>query len=262
MTTAAPDISGKVYIVTGASRGVGLAISRVLQARGARFAMLARTEAELEQHAAQFGKQALAVACDVTDRARAFTAVAQVAEHFGAIDGLINNAGLGRIAPVERIKEDEFAQMFRVNVQGPLNLIQAVLPHLRAQGGGNIVNIGSASVRHTEEFPYTGAYASMKAALERLTVELRIEVSDDNIAVTLFSLGSTMTHFSAGWEPELAAEAFAEWIRRGGPAPATMDPALPAEAIVRCLESPASACADFIQFRPYASMPKGGVVAQ
>ena len=261
MSAAAPDISGKVYIVTGASRGVGFAICHVLHARGARFAMLARTEAEIRDHAARFGERALAVPCDVTDHAGVFAAVAKVAGHFGGIDGLINNAGSARLAPVERIREGEFAEMFRVNVQGPLNMIQAVLPYLRARGGGNIVNISSASVRYTDEFPYNGAYSSVKAALERLTVELRVEVSDDKIAVTLFSLGSTMTHLGVGWEPELAAEAFAEWNRRGGMASATMDPALPAEAIVRCLESPASACADFIQFRPYASMPKGRVMA-
>lgn len=261
MSAATTDISGKVFIVTGASRGVGLAICRVLHARGARFAMLARSAGEIEEHAAGFGDQASAVACDVGDRASAVAAVCEAAKRFGGIDGLINNAGVAKIAPVEELAEEDLSLMFRINVQGPLNMIQAVLPHLRKRGGGNILNISSASVRYPEEFPYNGGYSAVKAALERLTTELRVEVSCDNVAVTLFSLGSTLTHFGTGWDPAMSARAFAEWIARGGSAPATMDTALPAEAIVRCLETPAGACADFIQFRPYASMPKGPMMA-
>jgi len=257
MTEAAPQLKDRVYIVTGTSRGVGVEIARALHRRGARVGMLARTLSDLEEHARAFGEQALAVACDVGDKASAEAAVSRIAAHFGRIDGLVNNAGLSRIAPVERLGEDDLLLMFRVNVIGPVNMIRAVLPHLRARGGGNILNISSSSVRDPSEFPFLGGYAASKAALERLTQELRIEVSRDNIAVTLFSLGSTLTHFGTGWAPDIAEEAFAEWNRRGGTAPATMDPALPAEAIVRCLESPVGACANFIEFQPYLAMEKG-----
>jgi len=257
MTTAASDLKDKVYIVTGTSRGVGVEIARALHGRGARIGMLARTAAELEENARAFGDRALAVPCDVGDRASAQAAVAQVVAHFGGLDGLVNNAGLSRISPVERFSEDDLMLMFRVNVIGVVNMVQAALPHLRARGGGNILNISSASVRDPSEFPFLGGYAASKAALERLTQELRIEVSRDNIAVTLFSLGSTLTHFGTGWGPEITAEAFAEWDRRGGSAPATMEAALPAEMIVRCLESPPGACASFIEFQPYAAMEKG-----
>jgi len=261
MNIAAPDIADKVYIVTGASRGIGLAVCKVLNARGARFAMLARTIEEIEAYAAEFGGQALAVRCDVGSRDDCFAAVAQVAKHFGGVDGLINNAGVAKIAPVERMSEEDLTLMLRINVLGAMFMVQAVLPHLRARGGGNIVNISSVSVRDPSEFPFTGGYTSSKVAVERLMQELRAEVSKDNIAVTLFSLGSTLTHFGVGWDAETTAEAFAEWIARGGLAPATMDPALPAEAIVRCLESPPGACADFVQFRPYATMEKGRMMA-
>ncbi|WP_157215129.1 SDR family oxidoreductase [Flavisphingomonas formosensis] len=257
MITAAPDITDKVYIVTGTSRGVGVEIARTLHRRGARIGMLARTLADLEENAREFGDRALALPCDVADRAVAQAAVTRIAEHFGGIDGLVNNAGLSRIAPVERLSEEDLLLMFRVNVIGVVNMVQAVLPHLRARGGGNILNISSSSVRDPSEFPFLGGYAASKAALERLTQELRIEVSRDNIAVTLFSLGSTLTHFGTGWAPEITEEAFAEWDRRGGAAPATMDPSLPAEAVVRCLESPPGACANFIEFQPYAAMEKG-----
>lgn len=257
MNPAAAAIEGKVYIVTGTSRGVGVEIARALFRRGARIGMMARTASELEENAREFGDRALAVPCDVADRASANAAVARVARHFGAIDGLINNAGLSKISPVERFSEEDLLLMFRVNVIGVVNMVQAVMPHLRAQGGGHIINISSASVRDPTEFPFLGGYAASKAALERLTEELKIEVSADNVAVTLFSLGSTLTHFGTGWAPEIAAEAFAEWDRRGGKAPATMDAAIPAEAIVRCLEAPPGACANFIEFRPYAAMEKG-----
>jgi NAD(P)-dependent dehydrogenase (short-subunit alcohol dehydrogenase family) len=261
MSNAAPDIAGKVYIVTGASRGIGLAICKVLHARGARFAMLARTVGEIEDHAAGFGEQALAVRCDVGDRDDCFAAVGEVTEHFGGIDGLINNAGVARIAPVERMLEEDLMQMFRINVLGAMFMVQAVLPQLRRRGGGHILNISSVSVRDPSEFPFTGGYTCSKAALERLTQELRTEVSADNIAVTLFSLGSTLTYFGVAWDPEITAEAFAEWIARGGAAPRTMDPSVPAEQIVRCLEMPPNACFDFVQFRPYATMEKGRQMA-
>jgi NAD(P)-dependent dehydrogenase (short-subunit alcohol dehydrogenase family) len=258
---SAPSIAGKVYVISGASRGVGLAICRVLHARGARFAMLARNEAELAEHAGEFGEQAFPVRCDVSDKQSVMAAVDAAAAHFGRIDGLVNNAGVATIAPVEQIAFEDMETMFKVNLMGPIYLTQACLPHMRKSGGGNILNISSTSVRHPEEFPYTGGYTSIKSALERLTVDLRAEVSRDNIAVTLFSLGSTISYFGTGWDPEITAKAFAEWSARGGMAPDTMDAALPAEMIVRCLESPPKACADFIQFRPYAERPKGPAMA-
>lgn len=256
MSNLFPDISGRVYVVTGASRGVGVEICRALHARGARVALLARTQHEIDAHAERLGERALAAACDVGDRASVDAAIGRVVAHFGGIDGVVNNAGLALIAPVEKIRESDLAAMLRVNVQGPLNLIQATLPHLRARGGGHILNISSTIVDYPEEFPFLGSYALTKAALERLTVELRIEASRANIAVTLFRLGSTLTHFGTGWDPEIAQAAFVEWDARGGSSPATMDPRVPAEMIVRCLEAPRDACADIVQFRPYAEIPK------
>lgn len=261
MSSAASEVRGKVYVVTGASRGVGYAVCQALHARGARFGMLARTAKEIEAHADAFGDLALAVPCDVGDRASVDAAIARVVRRFGGLDGLVNNAGMSRIAPVERLTEADMLTMFRINVLGPLNMIQALLPHLRARGGGHILNISSAGVRDLAEFPFLGGYASSKAALERLTAELRVEVAArDNIAVTLFSLGSTMTYFGVGWDEAITAEAFTEWNRRGGQAPATMDAAQAAEAIVRCLEAPLGVCADFIQFRPYLEIPKQRVM--
>ena len=256
MNNAAPDIAGKVYIVTGASRGVGLSVCKALQARGARIALLARTLEEIQAHAAAIGEQAFAVRCDVGSRDDCFAAVAAVVGHFGGVDGLVNNAGVAMIAPVENIPEDDLVKMFRINVFGAMFMVQAVLPELRKRGGGHILNVSSVSVRDPSEFPFTGGYTCSKAALERLTQELRAEVSADNIAVTLFSLGSTLTYFGVGWDPEVTAAAFAEWIARGGLAPQTMDPSIPAEQIVRCFEMPPSACFDFVQFRPYATMEK------
>jgi NAD(P)-dependent dehydrogenase (short-subunit alcohol dehydrogenase family) len=261
MSNVAPDIAGKVYIITGASRGVGHAVCKALHARGARIALLARTLEEIQAHATEFGERAFAVRCDVGSRDDCFAAVKEVAGHFGGVDGLVNNAGVAKIAPVEKILEDDLTQMFRINVLGTMFMIQAVLPELRKRGGGHILNISSVSVRDPSEFPFTGGYTCSKAALERLTQELRTEVSAENIAVTLFSLGSTLTYFGVGWDPEITAAAFAEWIARGGVAPQTMDPSIPAEQIVRCFEMPPSACFDFIQFRPYATMEKGRQMA-
>jgi NAD(P)-dependent dehydrogenase (short-subunit alcohol dehydrogenase family) len=261
MSAAAPEVRGKVYIVTGASRGVGYAICKVLHERGARFAMLARTVDEIQAHARDFGEQALAVQCDVGDRKSVDAAVAKVVDHFGGIDGLINNAGVSKIAPVERLTEDDMMSMFRINVIGALNTIQACLPHLRARGAGNIINVSSTSVHDLTEFPFLGGYASVKAAVERMTQELRFELREENIAVTCFILGSTLTHFGTGWDEGITQEAFAEWDKRGGNMPATMDPSYPAEAIVRCLETPPGACADVISFRPHIEMPKQKAMA-
>ena len=213
MSSAAPELTGKVFIVTGASRGVGAAIAKTLHARGARVALLARATEEVAANAAALGEGALGIGCDVADRAQVFAAVDQVVAAFGGVDGLVNNAGIARIGPIDILSPADLTLMFQVNVLGVLNATQAVIPHLRARGGGNILNISSASVSDPTEFPFLGGYAAVKAALERMTEELRIEVSKDDIAVTTFRLGSTLTYFGTGWDPAITERAFAEWGR-------------------------------------------------
>lgn len=249
------DLKDRVYIVTGASRGIGLSIVHALARRGARIGLLARTEAELQAHAADIGPTALPVAVDIGNKADVIRAVDRVAAHFGALHGIVNNAGVSRVSPIAEIEEADIRLMLDLNILGTLFAMQAAIPHLR-QSRGNIVNVTSASARHREEFPHMGAYAASKAALERLTAEARDELKHEGIAVSMFSPGATVTYVGAEWNADKFGRAFAEWMRQGETCDGSMAPALVGEAIARMLEVPPGAAYDFVELRPTVPSPR------
>lgn len=186
------EISGKVAIVTGASGGIGLAAARLFAERGAKVALVARSAERLAALAAEL-PEALAVPTDMRDAAAIQAMVAQVREHYGHIDVLVNNAGQGMHVPVAEADPDDYRAVLELNVVSVLVAMQAVLPVMRAQGGGVIVNISSGLSRRI--VPGVGPYASTKYALNALTLTARLELAPENIRVGLMLPGLTTTDF-------------------------------------------------------------------
>ncbi len=156
----------KSVLVTGASSGIGHDVALAFGEQGARVAVLARRRVHLETLAQKINKaggKALALDCDVTDRARVFWAVDQVKESFGKIDILINSAGLLISDPVEQMRPEDLEKMMTVNLFGALNAMQAVLPLMRHAKAGNIVNISSLAGRRG--MTPLGGYSATKFAL-------------------------------------------------------------------------------------------------
>ena len=213
---AALPLAGQVAIVSGASRGVGRTYALALAAAGATVMALARTAggdpatpgslAEVVAHARAKGCRLEAMACDVMDEDRIVAAVAATVARFGRIDILINNAVFGIHAlPLLAVPAEEWAGVFRANVQAPYLFLRECAPHMIAGGGGAIVNITSAAARSTETgsiahgFP---AYGISKAALERLTTYAAADFASADIAVNAISPGNVAYYTRAGAEPD------------------------------------------------------------
>ena len=200
-------MTGKVALVTGGSRGIGLATARALAARGAAVILtgtsddsLAAACRDLEHDAAG---RVLALRADVRSAADMTAACDTAASRFGGLDALINNAGVGLFRPVGEMTDDEWRLLFDTNVTGVFNATRAALPHLRARGGGWIVNVSSLSA--TAPFAGGAAYCATKAAVDAFTEALMQEVRHDGIRVASVAPGSVDTSFGgsgrdkSGW---------------------------------------------------------------
>ena len=186
------EIKHRVFIVTGASSGIGLATAIALSDRGARVALLARSTNPLEKLAQQL-PGSLPVTVDMTQFDRVREAVSAVHRHYGRIDGLVNNAGRSYAAAVEEIDPVLFDEIFHLNVLGPIVAMQAVIPLMRSQGGGSIVNINSGTAFMT--IPQYSVYSSSKRALLGFTLTARTELAKDGIVVSEVYPFITATNF-------------------------------------------------------------------
>jgi 3-oxoacyl-[acyl-carrier protein] reductase len=180
------------WIVTGGSRGLGLAIAVLAARRGDRVAILARTVDSDALHS-QLGPNILAIATDVTDENSVEAAVAQVAAAWGGVDVLVNNAGLHRGGKVARLRTADWDAVLQTNLSGPLHCVRACLPHMVQ--GGSIVNIGA--VVGFRGFPGDSAYGASKAGLAGLTVVLAVELAPQGIRVNLVLPGLVRTEMTA-----------------------------------------------------------------
>jgi NAD(P)-dependent dehydrogenase (short-subunit alcohol dehydrogenase family) len=186
------QIKDRVFIVTGASSGIGLSTALALFDRGARIALLARSTEALHKLAQQL-PGSLAVTADMTQFERVREAVRDVHRHYGRVDGLVNNAGRSYAAAVEEIDPEVFDEIFHLNVLGPIVAMQAVIPLMRAQGGGSIVNVNSGTAFMA--VPQYGVYSSSKRALLGISLTARAELEKDGIAVSEVYPFITATNF-------------------------------------------------------------------
>ncbi len=176
-------MNSKTWFITGAGRGFGRRFAEAALERGDKVAATARDASTLASLANDYGDAFLAISLDVTDRSSVQTAVAAAREAFGGIDVVVNNAGYGLFGMVEEITESQLRQQLEVNLFGPFHVTQAVLPVLREQGHGHIVQI--STVGGVVSFPNLGGYNASKWALEGLTEALAQEVEGFGISVTL-----------------------------------------------------------------------------
>lgn len=186
------DVRNKVVIVTGASSGIGLATARLLTKHGAKVALVSRSKEKLEKLSRELSSS-LAVPTDMTDMSDIKRMIEQTKEHFGRIDALINNAGQGYDVPVEEIDIGTFHHILDLNVIGPLVAMQQVIPIMRSQGEGAIINISSGTA--LMYLPGMGAYSSSKRALGGISLTAQEELKNDNIAVSVVYPYITLTDF-------------------------------------------------------------------
>ncbi|HUI72582.1 MAG TPA: SDR family NAD(P)-dependent oxidoreductase [Spirochaetia bacterium] len=186
------DIKGKVIIVTGASNGIGLAAARLLSQHGARLALVARSSDKLREIAKGM-PESFPFTADMTKESNIRAMVDAVVKHFGRIDVLINNAGQGLYGPIEATDLAQYRSIMELNVFGPVAAMQAVIPVMRKQGGGLILNVSSAVSKMY--IPHLGAYASTKYALNAVSLTSRQELAADNIRVGIMLPGMTATDF-------------------------------------------------------------------
>jgi NAD(P)-dependent dehydrogenase (short-subunit alcohol dehydrogenase family) len=182
------------WLITGCSTGLGRALAQAALARGDTVAATARDAASIQELVDAHPETALALPLDVTDRAQVTRAVRGAQERFGGIDVLVNNAGYGYRAAVEEADDSDVEALFETNFFGPIAMIKAVLPDMRARHHGTIVNISSIGARRSP--PGSGYYAASKAALEALTASLRKEVEPLGIASMIVEPGAFRTDFS------------------------------------------------------------------
>jgi len=186
------DIEGKVVLVTGASAGIGAATARLAAKAGGRLVLAARRAERIEALADEL-PDAVAIATDLTDPAQIPTAVQVALDAYGRVDVLVNNAGQGLHLPLEQVDPDDFRAVLELNVVAPLIAMQAVLPTMRGQGGGAIVNVSSGTARAV--IPGLGAYAATKAALTMLSAVARKEFAAEGIVVSTVFPKVTDTEF-------------------------------------------------------------------
>lgn len=191
------EIRGSVVLITGASTGIGRAVARRFAREGARLALAARSTERLRQLAEELqdeGAEALVITVDLALPGHAAQAVAETLRQYGRLDVLINNAGRAAIGDIADVDLEHLRQIMAINVYAPLEAMQAAIPVMRTQGGGEIINVSSMVSKM--RIPSLGAYAATKSALNMLTDTARVELAADGIRVINIFPRMTSTDFS------------------------------------------------------------------
>ncbi len=192
-------LSGKIALVTGASRGIGAASSLALAQEGATIVAAARTRSDLDAlvaHIEKAGGKARAVVCDVTRSSDVAACVNEAVLAFGRVDILVNNAGIGGYRPFLDWTEADYDRVMATNAKSTWMFCREVIPHMLKQGGGNIVNV--SSVAGLSGYPSEGIYCMSKFAQVALAQSLDREFYQKNIKVSLVCPGGVETHFALG----------------------------------------------------------------
>lgn len=251
----------KIWFITGAGRGFGKEFAIAALQRGDKVAATVRTLSDIDDLVEKFGDNVLPLQLDVTDRSAVFAAVEQAAEHFGELDVVVNNAGYGLFGAVEEISEQQLRDQLEVNLFGVLHVTQAVLPVLRGQGSGHIVQI--SSIGGVGAFPSLGGYHASKWALEGISESLGQEVAPFGIKVTIVEPGSFATDWAgssavhATPQPQYdpMREAMAE-RKRTSPPGAAGDPAASGQALLRIVDAEQPPLRVFFGTSPMMVVPR------
>jgi 3-oxoacyl-[acyl-carrier protein] reductase len=228
-------LNSKVAIVTGGTRGIGLAVARGLLAEGASVLVTGSRDESVASAAAALSAlgPAEAMRADVRRVEDANAMVARAVERFGGLDILVNNAGVGTFANIADMTDEQWHWMFETNLTGVFYCTRAALPALKARGGGWVINVSSLAGKNA--FVGGGAYCATKAGLNSFTEVLMQEVRHDNIRVTLVAPGSVATEFGDRPDPE------SEW---------KLSPDDLARTIVDLVKHPARSLPSSIEMRP------------
>ena len=234
------DLNGKVAVVTGGASGIGLAIAKSLARAGARIALLdleERAIAPAEASVRDVGGDVVGIPADVSSRYSLDAAAQRVLESYGRVDVLCNNAGVVVLGPLAEASAEDWRWVMGVNLMGAVNGVAAFLPHIRAQGGGHIVN--TASTQGLAAAPGLGVYAASKYAVVAYSETLRLELAPEQIGVSVLCPGIVKTKIleadrnrpaelaAGGTAPSPLLEALKPAIAHG------LDPARVGELVLR-----------------------------
>ena len=220
------EIKNRIFVVTGASSGIGLSTAKMLSDRGGKVALLARSKAILDELSVEL-EDSLPVVADMTEIESINGAIRTAHEHFGRIDVLVNNAGRSYAASIENIDPRVFDEIFHLNVLGPIVAMQSVIPLMRDQGGGAIVNVNSGTAFMA--IPEYSVYSASKRALMGFSLTARIELEKDGIVVsevypfitatnfgrTRMGSGGPQASYSSGDTPEFVGDLIINAIEEG-----------------------------------------------
>ncbi|TIS88453.1 SDR family oxidoreductase [Mesorhizobium sp.] len=243
-------IENKVVVITGASSGLGEATARHLAAQGATVVLAARRADRIEGLAKELiaaGHKAKAVPTDVTDQDQVKNLVEVAVQEFDRIDVMLNNAGLMPLAPLERLKVDEWDRMIDVNIKGVLYGVAAALPYMKAQRSGHIINVSSV-YGHVVD-PGAAVYCATKFAVRALSEGLRKEVKPYNIRTTVISPGAVSTELLEHISEKDIQQGTKDFVGKIAVGPDTF-----ARAVAFAINEPDDVDINEILFRPTAQL--------
>lgn len=232
------DLSGKVAVVTGGSKGIGLAIASSLSAAGANVVICSRNGDQASKVAQDLDSRApgsvVGVACDMRQFDEVRRLIADAVERFGRLDILINNAGVGGFAPIEEITPEHWLQIIETNLNGAFYASHEAIPHMRARGEGWIINIGSLAGKNP--MPGGAAYNASKFGLLGFSEAMMLDVRQYGIRVSCIMPGSVETDFSG--------------VSERGPAPWKLQGSDIAEMVMDLLAFHSRALPSRVEMRP------------
>jgi NAD(P)-dependent dehydrogenase (short-subunit alcohol dehydrogenase family) len=244
------DLTGKIAVVTGASKGLGRCLAQALAEAGCQVALVARPSRALEAVEAEIGARVRAFPCDLRHPDQIQSVFAAILETYGRIDILINNAALVLLNPIDTVPDADILGEVETNFLAPIRCVRAVVPAMKLQGSGDIINITSEAVHMP--MPFLTIYAATKGGLEIFSRGLRSELQGDGIRVMIFRAGSMGEVSSAElWNPDIKT-AFYDRLRNTGLghySGEAFPPAVPAGAIVDLLRLDRRATVDHIELR-------------